>query len=670
MASRAFLSGINDYKTIGDLRGCVNDTHSLKRLLVDEFGFNTDHIRVRTDAEVTKSELKKGWKWLLKGAKPGDRLVFHFSGHGSYTADTDGEEGEADFRDELLCLYGMDWNDPDTYMLDDELRAWTEQIPDGVDVTFVLDCCHSGSGTRFIAPELSRAAKTDFLTAGSLSLDHVAAERSHDETRGGTRSLEDQPGVRPATPNEIDRHTVLARFAPPPIEVQVAIADATKSRSFHDVFKKTRTRGGDDSEMNHVLWSGCRDDQTSADAFIGGDYHGAFTYYFCDSIRKEGATAKASAIIRTLHDRLRNERFDQVPQLEPSTTASVVFGGKKVASGDDDESDEKSTSGAAQISSADWKQLLAILQQIANQLGAAQPGAGRDGDSGGARAGGQALVYVHGICEHPAHFSDSWWNAMSPFLTLHNQQVLGANRKEVLWSKHVSKTNRELNREVDPVQQQQMELMLEAILEERMAREAAEQIAERSGERGIDREVEGAIPRAAFGIPGLDCVDDFVKYLSSDRIRRLVIDECTDVVRPLLQQGKSIELISHSWGTVVAYEALRSLEREGLPGRVHNWFTVGAALAIKFVANRLRPDDGRKPQMVDHWINVNARGDGVGGSLMATGMQVDREFLRVDPFGCSSIFGFVSPACAHSSYFKSGNSRVNRDIFVNAIEQV
>ncbi len=295
MASRAFLSGINDYKTIGDLRGCVNDTHSLKRLLVDEFGFNTDHIRVRTDAEVTKSELKKGWKWLLKGAKPGDRLVFHFSGHGSYTADTDGEEGEADFRDELLCLYGMDWNDPDTYMLDDELRAWTEQIPDGVDVTFVLDCCHSGSGTRFIAPELSRAAKTDFLTAGSLSLDHVAAERSHDETRGGTRSLEDQPGVRPATPNEIDRHTVLARFAPPPIEVQVAIADATKSRSFHDVFKKTRTRGGDDSEMNHVLWSGCRDDQTSADAFIGGDYHGAFTYYFCDSIRKEGATAKAFA---------------------------------------------------------------------------------------------------------------------------------------------------------------------------------------------------------------------------------------------------------------------------------------------------------------------------------------------------------------------------------------
>ena len=673
MASRAFLSGINDYKTIGDLRGCVNDTLSLRRLLVDEFGFDPDHIRVRTDAEVTKAELNKGWKWLLKGAKPGDRLVFHFSGHGSYTADTDGEVGEADFKDELLCLYAMDWNDPDTFMLDDELGAWTKQIPDGVDVTFVLDCCHSGTGTRFVAPELSRAATSDFLTAGLLSLDDVAAERGRGEARAGIRSLEDPPGVRPTTARQIDHHTVLARFAPPPIEVQVAIADATKSRSFRDVFEKARTRGGDDAEMNHVLWSGCRDDQTSADAFIGGDFHGAFTYYFCDSIRQTGADAKALAVIRTLHDRLRDERFDQVPQLEPSTTASVVFGGKKVSDDGDGESDQGNASEAAQISSADWKQLLATLQQIANQLAGTQPGTGRVGDTVGVRAGSQALVYVHGICEHPAHFSDAWWDAMSPFLTSQTQNTLGANRKEVLWSKHVSKTNRELSREVDPVQQQQMELMLEAILEERMAREAAEQIAERaerSGDRGIDREIEGPVPRAAFGIPGLDCVDDFVKYLSSDRIRRLVIDECTDVVRPLLQQGKSIEMISHSWGTVVAYEALRSLEREGLPGRVHNWFTVGAALAIKFVAKRLRPDDGRKPQMVDHWINLNARGDGVGGSLTATRMQVDREFLRLDPFGCSSTFGFVSPACAHSSYFKSGNSRVNRDIFAHSIEQV
>ena len=185
MVDKAFLSGINDYKTIGDLRGCVNDTVSIRRLLVDEFGFDEANIRTKKNAEVTKSELNKGWKWLLRSAKRGDRLVFHFSGHGSYTADTDDESGEADFRDELLCLYGMDWNDPTTYLLDDELAQWTTQIPVGVHVTFLLDCCHSGTGTRFIQPELSRAAKSDFASAASLSLEDVAVRRAGT----GNRSL-------------------------------------------------------------------------------------------------------------------------------------------------------------------------------------------------------------------------------------------------------------------------------------------------------------------------------------------------------------------------------------------------------------------------------------------------------------------------------------------------
>ncbi|MDO9111692.1 MAG: caspase family protein [Desulfatirhabdiaceae bacterium] len=36
---------------------------------------------------------------------------------------------------------------------------------------------------------------------------------------------------------------------------------------------------------NHVLFSGCRDNQTSADVYISGAYNGAFTYYFCRHIR-------------------------------------------------------------------------------------------------------------------------------------------------------------------------------------------------------------------------------------------------------------------------------------------------------------------------------------------------------------------------------------------------
>ena len=47
MADKAFLTGINQYKTIGNLRGCVNDTESLQRLLTESLGFDPDNVRVK-----------------------------------------------------------------------------------------------------------------------------------------------------------------------------------------------------------------------------------------------------------------------------------------------------------------------------------------------------------------------------------------------------------------------------------------------------------------------------------------------------------------------------------------------------------------------------------------------------------------------------------------------
>jgi hypothetical protein len=676
VADKAFLSGVNDYKTIGDLRGCVNDTESIKRLLIAEFQFAKDQIRVRTDDDVTKSELTKGWKWLLKDTKPGDRLVFHFSGHGSQTVDRDSDE--SDRADELLCLYGMDWNDPKTYLLDDELKKWTKQIPDGVSVTFLLDCCHSGTGTRYIEPNLSRAMETDFRSAASLSIDRVAEQRVRDKQVGeigGTRAafagdeLSSRAGMRPAIATDIGEDTVLARYAPPPPAVQVEINKAKQRSSFRDVLQTTRSRSADDASMNHVLWSGCRDDQTSADAFINGDYHGAFTFYFCDSVRREGSHASSAKVVGRLRQTLRDERFDQVPQLEPSGTAGAVFG----TSIESPPGTENPPTDDLAPTAFQWQQLLSSLQQLVAHLS----DGGRGGGSG-LRTSGRSLVYVHGICRHDAGYSDGWWAAMAPHLAPGLRQTLGNDRHEVLWSEHVTRVDRAVEEAADAVQRQQVEQMLQAILQERVTREADEQIVARgaalgraatgaSGVRAV--QPEGPLPRAVLGIPGLNCVDDFVKYLTTDSIRRDVIGEFTEKIRPLLRRGDSVEVISHSWGTVVAYEALRTLDRSGLPGRVHNWFTVGAALAISYIAQQLRPSDGQKPTLVENWVNLDARGDAVGGSLQATGLRVDREYLRLPPVGCDDFFGIVSPACAHSCYFESGNVAVNRDIFAEWIER-
>jgi hypothetical protein len=74
------------------------------------------------------------------------------------------------------------------------------------------------------------------------------------------------------------------------------------------------------AELPEVLITGCRDTQTSADAFINGRFNGALTFALVDAIRK----AKGRLTYRQLHDRaasvLTARKFDQIPQLEGRTS--------------------------------------------------------------------------------------------------------------------------------------------------------------------------------------------------------------------------------------------------------------------------------------------------------------------------------------------------------------
>jgi pimeloyl-ACP methyl ester carboxylesterase len=176
-----------------------------------------------------------------------------------------------------------------------------------------------------------------------------------------------------------------------------------------------------------------------------------------------------------------------------------------------------------------------------------------------------------------------------------------------------------------------------------------------------------------ISIPGLNCVDDFSVYLIDDNVRQQILDRFINVVRPQLQAGRELDIIAHSWGTVVAYEGLRQLDADPrLTPQVRNLFTVGAALSIGPVKMRLREanQDGKKPKTVRRWVNLDAQGDIVGGPLKGRPYAVNFDFLNLEPVGCNSLFGLVSPVCAHGSYFDSGNTAVNKDIFARYIDQV
>lgn len=85
----ALLVGINKYSS-QPLRGCVSDVELQRHLLIHRFGFNPKDIYTLIDEKATRSGILEAFEeHLIKQAKPGDVVVYHYSGHGSRVLDPD-----------------------------------------------------------------------------------------------------------------------------------------------------------------------------------------------------------------------------------------------------------------------------------------------------------------------------------------------------------------------------------------------------------------------------------------------------------------------------------------------------------------------------------------------------------------------------------------------------
>ena len=258
MAKKALCVGINDYPYDGsDLNGCVNDANAWAAVLKELYGFAD--VALLLDAEATRVRMLDGLKTLLAGAAAGDVLVFTNSSHGSYRADTDGDEEK---YDEILCPYDIADND----IADDDLRQLFANLPAGVHLTVVLDNCHSGTATR--------ASVSDII-----------------------------PGLR--TPD--DRRV---RFLSPALRGGKVLENPWAA-------KPKRQIAHPESAMKEVLLSGCTDKQYSYDASIEGTYHGAMTFYAIKAIRE----SPGLLTYNRLHKRIASliEDYPQNPQLEGSS---------------------------------------------------------------------------------------------------------------------------------------------------------------------------------------------------------------------------------------------------------------------------------------------------------------------------------------------------------------
>jgi uncharacterized caspase-like protein len=112
MAKRALLVGINYPGTKAELQGCVNDVWNMHRALVGNFGFSEDNIRVLIDTDdrylqPTGANIRRALTDLISGARPGDILFFHYSGHGTRVP-ADADENDETGYDE--CIVPCDMN--------------------------------------------------------------------------------------------------------------------------------------------------------------------------------------------------------------------------------------------------------------------------------------------------------------------------------------------------------------------------------------------------------------------------------------------------------------------------------------------------------------------------------------------------------------------------------
>ena len=79
----ALLVGVDKYPD-SPLRGCVTDVQLQRELLIYRFGFAASDILTLTNAQATRENIETAFvTHLSEQAKPGDVVVFHFSGCGS-----------------------------------------------------------------------------------------------------------------------------------------------------------------------------------------------------------------------------------------------------------------------------------------------------------------------------------------------------------------------------------------------------------------------------------------------------------------------------------------------------------------------------------------------------------------------------------------------------------
>ncbi|CAM9230320.1 unnamed protein product [Choristocarpus tenellus] len=145
--SKALLIGINYIGQQGELSGCHNDVAAMHEYIAEN-GYPSpegEGVMIIMDDDIhtapTRDNLIEGFRWLVADAAPGDSLFMHYSGHGGSQRDENGDE--EDRMDETMVP--VDYTEAGQIKDDEILKELVMALPEGVQLTVLMDCSHSGS---------------------------------------------------------------------------------------------------------------------------------------------------------------------------------------------------------------------------------------------------------------------------------------------------------------------------------------------------------------------------------------------------------------------------------------------------------------------------------------------------------------------------------------------
>eukprot|EP00835_Amoeboradix_gromovi_P004067 NODE_297_length_11469_cov_0.855937.p3 type:complete len:488 gc:universal NODE_297_length_11469_cov_0.855937:7464-6001(-) len=285
---KSLLIGINYFNQKGQLKGCIEDVKNIKKFLVRIYNFPTNpaSMRILTDDQrdasciPTRKNIIASMHWLVQGAKPGDSLFLHYSGHGGSVKDTSGDEDDG--MDETIC--------PVDYVkagqiIDDEMhQILVKPLVRGVKLTVVFDSCHSGT---------------------ALDLPYVYLPNGQVKERNKVKGFLGA-GKQLATGYMLFKKGKIS-------SAMSSLSSGANMLQYHVTGKDQQVIKDNTSDAQVTMYSGCKDRQYSADTSIAGKATGAMSH------------ALVSVLSRDPHPTLQNlllgcrqalkGKYAQIPQL-------------------------------------------------------------------------------------------------------------------------------------------------------------------------------------------------------------------------------------------------------------------------------------------------------------------------------------------------------------------